>query len=417
MKKQLLFLSMAVMGLGAFAQTTSMSGKIVPVTPTKSLSPKAAVGERNLNCDNDTLYYSYAKEAIQAVPDFGGFPVLAGAPGAPNAYSQAFTNTGSVTISGATFWGFVLDRINPAQSLTVSVGIFNVSGTNVPTTSLASANITITGMVDDFYSVNFSSPVTVTSNFAVVITNASTTDTLGLVVNNAATTTYGEGLAKFQFGGTWYSPSMFLAPSDYEAVLAPIVSYPIATDYTYAPSVICTGQVVNFTNTTTSTAILGNKMFNWNKFKQAYGLAPIDSTYAWDFDGVSPAVWSTNASHTYATAGAYTPTLYTLAGFWNSCVDDKIVTVNANVCTDINEASKDAVSIYPNPSTGLFTVNFTSTTKGIIEVYNVIGEVVYTSQVMGTTATIDLSSLNAGIYSVKVSAENTNITKSIVLTK
>jgi len=88
MKKQLLFLSMTVMGLGAFAQTTSMSGKIVPVTPKKSLAAKA--NERNMNCSNDTLYYSYAKEAIQSLPDFGGFPVLAGAPGAPNAYSQAF---------------------------------------------------------------------------------------------------------------------------------------------------------------------------------------------------------------------------------------------------------------------------------------------------------------------------------------
>jgi len=417
MKKQLLLLSISVMSMGAFAQSTSMAGKIIPMNPKKSLSAKAISGDRNMTCSNDTLYYSYAKEAIQSLPDFGGFPVLAGAAGAPNAYSQAFTNTGSVTISGATFWGFVLDRINPTQSLTVSVGIFNVSGTNVPTTSLASANITITGMVDDFYSVNFSTPITVTSNFAVVISNASTTDTLGIVVNNAATTTYGEGLAKFQFGGTWYSPSMFLAPSDYEAVLAPIVSYPIATNYTYAPSTICENQVVNFTNTTTSTAILGNKMFNWNKFKQANGLAPIDSTYAWDMDDASAVIWSANASHAYTTAGAYDATLYTLAGFWNACTDTKMQTLNVTVCTDINEASKDAVSIYPNPSNGVFNLNFSAPVKGIVEVYNVIGEVVYTAQVMGTNTTIDLSALNAGVYSVKVSADNTNITKSIVLTK
>lgn len=414
MKKQLLFVSMAIMSLGAFAQSLPVMEKLFPIAPKKSLPAKT---ERSMSCDNDTLQYPYVKELIQASPNFQGFGLLTGSASMGSGYAQTFVNNSSVSISGVNFWGFVLDRATPTQSLTVSVAIYNVNATNQPTTSLGSTNITLTGLTDNFYTATFSSPITTSANYAVVLTNSSTSDTLGIVLNAAATATYGEGLSSLQYMGTWYASSALFAPDEPEAVFAPIVTYPVAADYTYSPTSICENQTINFTNTTTPTGHLSNRMYNWNVFSLLNGLATTDSTYAWDMGDASAPIWNSTTSYSYPTAGAYDVTLYTLAGFWKSCTDTKMQTLNVTVCTGINEANKDAVSVYPNPSNGLFTVNFNSSVKGMIEVYNVIGEVVYTAPVNGTTSSVDLSALTAGVYSLKVSSENANFTKSIVLTK
>ncbi len=419
MKKHLLFISMVVIGMGTFAQGSSLiNGKLHPMTPKKSLPVKSEITERTASCSNDTLHYAYAKELIQTTPAFYGFGLLTGSTSMASGYSQAFTNNTTATISGVEFWGFVQDDVNPSQSLNVNVSIYNVNATNQPTTSLGSTILTITGSVDNFYTATFGAPISVSSNYAVVLTNTSTTDTLGIVVNAAATTTYGEGLASLQYMGTWYASSALLAPDEYEGIFAPIITYSINTNYTYAPTSICEAQTVNFTNTTTPTA-LSNRMANWNVFADYFNYPSstvIDSTYAWDMDDASPAIWSANASHAFATANTYNVGLYTMGGFWKSCNDSKSQAIVVTVCTDIDEASKDAISVYPNPSTGLFNVNVNTASKSTIEVYNVIGEVVFTSQVNGNT-TIDLSSLNAGVYSLKVTTDNMNVVKPIVLTK
>lgn len=55
--------------------------------------------------------------------------------------------------------------------------------------------------------------------------------------------------------------------------------------------------------------------------------------------------------------------------------------------------------------------------KTTVEVYNVIGEVVFSTQLINNTALVDLTDDLAGVYSMKVISENTTIVKQIVLTK
>ena len=495
MKKQLLTITMAVIALGTFAQSIPTMSKLFPVSAKKALpSIKNTELGRATTCDNDTLHYPYTKESIQTTPDFGGFGVVAGSTSMGSGYAQKFTNTAAVTISGVEFWGFVLDRTNTSQALTVNVDIFAVNGTNQPTTSLGTTSVTLTGMTDAFYTATFASPITTSSNYAVVLTNPSTTDTLGLVLNNATTSTYGEGLGSIQFMGSWYAATMaFTAPGDYEAVMAPIVSYSFNTDFTVSANPTCIGTTLNFTNTTNPTAHLTNKMYNWNVFATTYSLAASDSTYAWDMDDASPLIWSNNTSHAYAAAGSYDASLYTLAGFWKSCLGSKMTTVvvdpntvagftsdatntptiaftntttgatsyswdfgdgspadnaanpshtyTANgtytvtltatgpcgtntstttvniAATGIDTYEMDALSVYPNPSNGLFTVKMNATAKTVVEVYNVIGKLVYATQLNNNTATVDLSNQSAGVYSMKVISENNTAVKQIVLTK
>ncbi len=487
------------MGLGAFAQSGIINQNRVSVTPKKALPGTQENTSRNMTCTNDTLYYSYMKEAIQATPNFGYLPLLTGSASMLSGYSQTYTNSASTTITGVSFWGMVVDLPNPAQTLNVTIGIYNVNATNQPTTSLGTTNITVTGTVDNFYNANFSSPITVTADYAVIIRNTSTTDTLGIILNNAATTTYAENLASVEVTGVWYTATaLYIPPAAYEAVLSPIVTYPVATDFTTSPATICQAATVTFTNTTTATGHLLNRMYNWNVFRDYFNYPSAtvqDSTYAWDMGDGSALQWSTNAAYTYPASGLDTVTLYTLGGLFTSCLDTKATFLNitpnavasftenstaspliaftststdavtyawdfgdgspvdntANpshtfspgtwtvtltvtsaggcntststsvvtvISTGITNATMGVFNVYPNPSnSGLFTLDMFAVTKANIEVYNMIGELVYSTAVASSTTSLDLSRLGAGVYSMKVISNDKNIVKQIVITK
>lgn len=137
-------------------------------------------------------------------------------------------------------------------------------------------------------------------------------------------------------------------------------------------------------------------------------------TYAWDFGDGSPVDNTMNPTHVYA-PGTWTVTLtVTSAGGCNTDITTQTITI---LPTDIANSSIGSVNVYPNPSnTGLFTIVLAST-KANIEVYNMIGELVYSSVVTNSSASIDLSSVGAGVYTMKVNTNDKNLVKQIVITK
>jgi hypothetical protein len=336
MKKKLLFASLVLaIGSTVFAQSSinhDLTGRLKSVSPKKTL-PSSTPSTRNMTCSNDTLNYALLKEELvsAAAPNYGGFGLMTGSSSFGSAYSQAFLSSGPVTINAVQFWGLVNDAINPVQTLTVNVSVYNVNATNIPTTQVATTTALLVGTTDDFYTAIFPTPPTVNGNYAIVIENTSTTDTLAVVVNNAETTTYAEGLAGLKYAGTWYPITAALpAPAAYEAILAPIVSYPIATNFTTSANPVCLGTSITFTNTTTPSGVLGSRMSNWNKFNDYWSLAVDDSTYFWNMGDASAVVWTANTTKNYAAAGTYNVTLTTLGGLWNSCMDTKTTAVVVN---------------------------------------------------------------------------------------
>jgi N-acetylneuraminic acid mutarotase len=79
----------------------------------------------------------------------------------------------------------------------------------------------------------------------------------------------------------------------------------------------------------------------------------------------------------------------------------------------INDASVSSVSIYPNPSNGIFQIN-SSLQKGEVEIYSVKGEKVFSSLITNSSTTINLSTQPAGIYFVRVMAEGKSYSQKIV---
>lgn len=495
MKKNLLIATMTLFGFGAFAQGTLQLSTPKPTAkPAISFNKESkSASMRTMTCGNDTTFYSYLKEETQGTSTYWLYnvdPTI-------TEWSQTFLNTGTLTVHGISFLGGVQDAVNPAQTVTATVVLYNVDALNVPTTPIATQTILLNTTIG-ISTAMFASAQTVTGNYAVAIVNTTTTDTIAILTNNATVTTYTETLSHINaptFGG-WFEISALAAPDAPEAIIAPVLSYPINTDYTMSPSAttMCLGTALTFTNTTTQTAILNNRMYNYGAYNAFWNTVP-DSIYVWDMGDGSPLQWSTNAAYTYPASGLDTVTLYTLGGLFTSCLDTKAtflsITPNAVasftenstaspliaftststdavtyawdfgdgspvdntanpshtfspgtwtvtltvtsaggcntststsvvtvISTGITNATMGVFNVYPNPSnSGLFTLDMFAVTKANIEVYNMIGELVYSTAVASSTTSLDLSRLGAGVYSMKVISNDKNIVKQIAITK
>jgi len=97
-------------------------------------------------------------------------------------------------------------------------------------------------------------------------------------------------------------------------------------------------------------------------------------------------------------------------------------TITVNTCVGINEINDNVViAVYPNPTTGQFTLDLTADDVVNVTILNTIGEVVYQVTdltVKGQMATsIDLSTLAEGVYYLKLDGNNTNTFEKIVISR
>jgi hypothetical protein len=91
------------------------------------------------------------------------------------------------------------------------------------------------------------------------------------------------------------------------------------------------------------------------------------------------------------------------------------VTVNCSGSVDINEYQSNNLHIYPNPTTGDLFISSNIKINNI-SVYNIIGKEVI-SDAKTNNNLLDISQLSNGVYFIKISVNNTTVTKKIVLSK
>ena len=174
---------------------------------------------------------------------------------------------------------------------------------------------------------------------------------------------------------------------------------------TFSP---CTGVAANFINTSTTTA-------NW--------------TWSWTVNPGGGIGTQQDYSTIFPSAGVDT---VTLQGDSAGCTltKTKIVSVlaSSNInCRDIiginNIDFANLVSVYPNPTTGVFNINFSEINSANVNlsVYDLVGKNVYTSgnfNVNGNeTKSIDLSKNANGIYFVRVQVDGQPYTVKLTLNK
>ena len=94
------------------------------------------------------------------------------------------------------------------------------------------------------------------------------------------------------------------------------------------------------------------------------------------------------------------------------------ITFGADLSTGINEElTNSSVVAYPNPTSGVITLNITDNTQGVVvNIYNVTGSLISTTTYNGNVVNekIDLSSYDNGIYMMIINNDNNVITKKIV---
>jgi hypothetical protein len=71
-----------------------------------------------------------------------------------------------------------------------------------------------------------------------------------------------------------------------------------------------------------------------------------------------------------------------------------------------NQTDENALQIFPNPSSDHITLKLSqNTTKATIKIYNLLGELKYTSTMSSPETTVDIADLAKGVYIIEVATE------------
>ena len=135
-------------------------------------------------------------------------------------------------------------------------------------------------------------------------------------------------------------------------------------------------------------------------------------TYLWD-DSLS----QTTATATGLAAGQYN---VTVTDSLLLCGDTIIKTVTVDAASNINELLEPgSIKIYPNPSQGYFTIEFTKNVPGSKEVfiYNMLGKLLKNIQARPNEryVTIDMFGQSNGMYFIKVTDGDSTVIRKIVI--
>lgn len=90
-------------------------------------------------------------------------------------------------------------------------------------------------------------------------------------------------------------------------------------------------------------------------------------------------------------------------------------TIYVDLCLNIIGAENPTVTVYPNPSSGIFSV--TAEVNSIITIYDALGNVVIEKKSVGTTTEIDLQTQPDGIYLLVVRRDDASATGRLILSK
>ena len=131
--------------------------------------------------------------------------------------------------------------------------------------------------------------------------------------------------------------------------------------------------------------------------------------------------WYVDGSLVQASGGSYSSN-------WTDFTEGAEVTavaVDGNGCSSpasagivavevgIDEASASAVSLYPNPNNGIFTIEGQSNYN--ITIRNMLGQTIYTGMMNVSTMSFDLSNVNKGVYFVNISNDSFETTEKVVI--
>lgn len=132
------------------------------------------------------------------------------------------------------------------------------------------------------------------------------------------------------------------------------------------------------------------------------------ATYQWiDCATSQPINGATSQTFTATQDGSYA----VMVGL-GAC--DEMSACTALLFANVDEYITNLVSVYPNPTNGIFTVDVSAIDATNIRVFNALGEEVYQTKCSGNTVVVDLKDNALGVYLIQVETSKGTVTQRIV---
>lgn len=198
--------------------------------------------------------------------------------------------------------------------------------------------------------------------------------------------------AENSVGETWHASVNYLADNaSGDAIYGTPGTAPVAlANFTANDQLPGTGDQVEFTELSTCNA----------------------ETFTWTFEGGTPETSTDlNPIITYSMAGDFDVTLTV-----TNAIGSHTITMEEyiRVGVGIAEQTLSEISIMPNPSTGLFTLENPSNNEISVMIYNVLGKLVYKNNTVLSNEVIDLTREESGIYLLQLSIDGEYKTMRII---
>ncbi len=125
--------------------------------------------------------------------------------------------------------------------------------------------------------------------------------------------------------------------------------------------------------------------------------------------GASTYTWNTTANSTVIAVSPTVTTSYTVTGSGsNGCTNTFTISQAVSPCTGINAktASVNDILVYPNPNTGVFTIELNNGSVKNIEVMDLTGRVILSSSYVNDKVDFNINTLANGVYYVRIQSNN-----------
>jgi hypothetical protein len=108
--------------------------------------------------------------------------------------------------------------------------------------------------------------------------------------------------------------------------------------------------------------------------------------------------------------------VYTVSSVMNNCPSLPSNAIEIIIASLKQVDAFGGVSVYPNPSNGNFTIEMKEFVKDVqLEIFNLIGKVVYSSSMNSSVKEVNVSNLPKGAYFIKLHSEELSTMKKIVI--
>jgi len=193
----------------------------------------------------------------------------------------------------------------------------------------------------------------------------------------------------------WPVPGVqtFISAFEGQGIMEASCEETLTASFTADETEICVFHEINFSDASTGGAT------EWN----------------WTFEGGDPeSSDEQNPTVTYNTPGTYNVELEVSNGSETNSVtmEDYII---VNTCTGIEEPVSEKLSIYPNPTNGVFDLAMNYNGDISIKIVNMLGVTVYNEELNTTgefTKSIDLNGVENGVYIISIqTVEKTYVEK------